>query len=105
MSVLKKRILAGALLGGLLIFADSLRSPENQISARAYIGIVHMYQSYGRPMLEGVVACRYRPTCSDYSIEAVERFGIWRGLYMTVVRLASCTDDIPMGSIDDVPLT
>lgn len=104
MSVWKKRILAGVLFAGLLAFADTLRSPENQLTGSAYIGFVHLYQGYGRPMLEGVVACRYRPTCSDYSIEAVERFGIWRGLYMTVGRLASCTDEVPMSSVDEVPV-
>ena len=105
MSVWKKRILVCVVFAGLLFFADTLRSPKNQVSARAYIGFVRTYQGYGRSMLEGVVACRYRPTCSDYSIEAVERFGIGRGLYMTVKRLASCTDEVPMGSLDDVPLT
>lgn len=102
MKVWKKRILAGVLFAGLFVFADTLRSPENQITASVYVGAVHVYQGYCRPLLEGVVACRYRPTCSDYSIEAVERFGIWRGLYMTAKRLASCTDDVPMGTVDEV---
>lgn len=102
MSIWKKRILAGVFFAGLLIFADTLRSPEDQLTAKAYIGFVHGYQSYGRPLLEGVVACRYRPTCSDYSIQAVERFGIWRGLYLTFKRLFACTDDVPMGTVDEI---
>ncbi len=101
MSVWTKRALAAFFLAVLLLFADTLRSPEDQLSAKAYIGFVHGYQAYGRPMLEGVVACRYRPTCSDYSIEAVERFGIARGLYLTVIRVYSCDESVPMGTVDE----
>ena len=101
MSVWKKRVLAGAAFVALLLIVDTLRSPEKQATASIYIGSVHLYQSYGRPMLEGVVACRYRPTCSDYSIEAVERFGIARGLYLTVIRVYSCDESVPMGTVNE----
>lgn len=35
-------------------------------------------------------ACRYLPTCSEYAMEAVERFGVWRGGFMALVRLLRC---------------
>lgn len=100
MSIRKKRILAGFALAILLLIVDVLRMPENQLSGGVYIGAVHLYQYYGRPMLDGVVACRYRPTCSDYSIEAVEQFGIVRGLYLTLIRVYSCDSSVPMGTVD-----
>ena len=103
MSLAKKYLLALVLFGGLLVFCDSIRSPENQLTARAYIGFVHMYQGYGRPMLEGIIACRFRPTCSAYSIQAVEKYGIWTGLFLTIKRIASCTSNVPMGTVDEVP--
>lgn len=102
-SVVKKRLLVAALLFGLLLFCDTIRAPANQLTARGYIGFVHLYQEYGRPALAGLVVCRYDPTCSAYSIRAVEKYGIWTGLFMTVKRLASCTSDVPMGTVDDVP--
>ena len=89
---------------GLAFVIDVSRQPENQLSARIYIGVVHIYQSVGRPMLEGVVACRFRPTCSDYSIQAVEKRGLISGLVLTFKRLYSCQNDVPMGTIDEVPL-
>jgi len=82
---------------------DSYRKPADQITARGYIGAVRLYQAMGRPLLEGRVQCRYHPTCSDYSIEAVRRHGIRPGLRLTVRRLNSCTTAVPLGTLDPVP--
>jgi putative membrane protein insertion efficiency factor len=35
-------------------------------------------------------SCRYVPTCSEYAMEAVERFGALRGSWMAVERLLRC---------------
>jgi uncharacterized protein len=35
-------------------------------------------------------ACRYIPTCSDYAMEAVERYGALRGILITVARILRC---------------
>jgi uncharacterized protein len=35
-------------------------------------------------------ACRFYPTCSEYTIEAVAKFGVPRGLWMGVKRIARC---------------
>jgi putative membrane protein insertion efficiency factor len=79
------------------------RLPERQLTARVYISTVHVYQAVGRPLLKGKVACRYRPTCSDYSIEAVQRHGTMRGLVLTYKRIRSCTNTVPLGTVDPVP--
>lgn len=98
------KLALAVLLIGLTFAVDLARQPENQLTARVYIGFVHVYQAVGRPMLEGVIACRFRPTCSDYSIEAVRRFGTIRGLILTFHRINSCQNDVPMGTTDEVPL-
>jgi putative membrane protein insertion efficiency factor len=48
--------------------------------------------------------CRHLPTCSVYGDEAIERFGLWAGAWMTLARLLRCH---PFGTsgIDNVPLT
>jgi uncharacterized protein len=48
--------------------------------------------------------CRHLPTCSVYGDEAIERFGLWGGGWMTLARLLRCH---PWGTsgIDNVPLT
>jgi putative membrane protein insertion efficiency factor len=82
--------------------ADSLRAPERQFSAGAYVTLVHAYQRFGSPALEGHVRCRYNPTCSRYSVAAVEKYGVRKGLVMTAGRLWRCRRSVPLGTSDPV---
>ena len=34
--------------------------------------------------------CRYSPTCSEYSIEALKTFGLFKGLFISLKRILSC---------------
>lgn len=46
--------------------------------------------------------CRYYPTCSQYALEAVERFGVIKGSFLSVLRLLRCNPLFP-GGYDPVP--
>ena len=35
-------------------------------------------------------ACRFIPTCSEYALEAVQRYGAWKGGWLTLRRLSKC---------------
>ncbi|HET6244722.1 MAG: membrane protein insertion efficiency factor YidD [Bacteroidetes bacterium] len=35
-------------------------------------------------------SCRYTPTCSEYSIQALKKHGTFKGIYLTIKRLISC---------------
>jgi putative membrane protein insertion efficiency factor len=48
-------------------------------------------------------ACRYWPTCSEYSMLAIERYGALRGSWMMLARLARC-HPYSAGGVDPVPL-
>ncbi len=52
------------------------------------------------PML--APACRFQPSCSQYAQTAIERFGIWKGLRLTVGRIVRCTPGAE-GGADPVP--
>ena len=47
-------------------------------------------------------SCRYSPTCSDYTLEAVERFGTAKGLLLGLRRIISC-HPFSKGGFDPVP--
>lgn len=92
--------LLGLVVG--LVLLDGLRTPEHQLAGPAYIGLVHVYQESGRPLLEGRVRCRFQPTCSNYSIDAVRRYGFTRGIGMTMARLWRCRSNVALGTVDPV---
>lgn len=62
--------------------------------------LVRAYRFFLSPWLGG--ACRYWPTCSDYSMQAIERFGALRGLWLTLGRLARC-HPYGRGGVDPLP--
>ena len=51
-------------------------------------GLVRFYQRAIRPAIPA--SCRFQPTCSDYCIEAIERYGVWRGAYLALRRVGRC---------------
>jgi putative component of membrane protein insertase Oxa1/YidC/SpoIIIJ protein YidD len=82
---------------------DTFRPADRQVSTRVYVGLVEFYQAGISPQLRSYIACRYEPTCSEYSKQAVERFGILEGLALSWRRLNSCQRTVPMGTADPVP--
>jgi uncharacterized protein len=83
--------------------ADSFQRPDRQLTSRVYITLVRVYQSVGSPVLSPYVQFRYHPTCSRYSIETVQRYGLRRGLALTAARLWRCRKSVPLGTEDPVP--
>jgi putative membrane protein insertion efficiency factor len=49
---------------------------------------LRIYKRWISPMLPA--ACRFSPTCSEYMMEAVEKHGVARGLWMGLKRLGRC---------------
>jgi hypothetical protein len=47
-------------------------------------------------------SCRFRPTCSQYAIEALDRFGTFKGSYLAMRRILRCHPFHP-GGYDPVP--
>jgi putative membrane protein insertion efficiency factor len=58
------------------------------IAKRAALDLLKAYKWAMSPLLPP--ACRYVPTCSEYAMEAVERFGVLRGGGMALLRLMRC---------------
>ena len=56
--------------------------------AMVFILFVRLYQVTRRPFVGGF--CRFQPTCSDYSIEAIQKYGAIKGGWKTIWRLLRC---------------
>ncbi|MFM9903446.1 MAG: membrane protein insertion efficiency factor YidD [Pyrinomonadaceae bacterium] len=95
--------LAGLFLLIALFVADTFRAPDRQISGWLYIGVVRVYQVVGRPIANNWIECRYEPTCSEYSIQAVRLYGLRQGWILTYDRVTACRTDVPKGTLDPVP--
>ena len=52
------------------------------------IQIIKGYKFLISPLLGN--SCRYLPTCSEYSIEALKSYGFFKGTFMSVKRILSC---------------
>ncbi len=53
-----------------------------------FIGIIRLYQYIISPLLPN--SCRYYPTCSQYSIQALQKHGLMKGLWLSVKRISRC---------------
>ena len=55
---------------------------------RACIGLIQLYRRYLSPMLPAT--CRYTPSCSLYTLQAIEKYGVMKGVFMGVLRVLRC---------------
>lgn len=60
----------------------------SQLPSRFLIFMIKVYQVTLSPFIGG--ACRYTPTCSNYGIEAIQKYGAIKGSWLTIKRIASC---------------
>ena len=58
-----------------------------------FIFPIKLYQLFISPMLPNT--CRHLPTCSDYTIEAIQEFGVLKGIYKGTFRILRCN---PLGT-------
>lgn len=64
------------------------------------LGAIRLYQLVLSPFIGN--QCRFHPTCSNYALEAIERFGVLKGSWLAIRRLGRCHPFHP-GGFDPVP--
>ena len=62
--------------------------------------LIRTYQWTLSPLLGN--ACRFHPSCSEYTLQAVKRFGVLRGGWMGIRRIVRCNPFVE-GGYDPVP--
>ncbi|HZS93409.1 MAG TPA: membrane protein insertion efficiency factor YidD [Chloroflexota bacterium] len=67
---------------------------------RLIVGLITVYQHAISPMLGNV--CRYEPSCSEYTRQAVIKYGALRGSWMGIKRISRC-HPFHQGGFDPVP--
>lgn len=52
------------------------------------LGLIRLYKKFISPLLPP--ACRFTPTCSEYSYQAIARYGLLKGGWMAIKRISRC---------------
>jgi putative membrane protein insertion efficiency factor len=68
---------------------------------RILIGLIKFYRTY-LSGLKAAPTCKYIPTCSEYGIEAIEKYGALKGGILTMWRILRC-NPLSKGGYDPVP--
>jgi len=65
------------------------------------LGIIKFYRKCISPY-KGNIRCKYTPTCSQYAMEAIEKYGSFKGTYLASKRILRC-NPFSKGGYDPVP--
>ncbi len=56
--------------------------------SRILIGVIRLYQKFISPLFGRT--CRFYPTCSQYGLEALTKYGFFKGFYLIIKRILRC---------------
>ncbi|MCL4478050.1 MAG: membrane protein insertion efficiency factor YidD [Deltaproteobacteria bacterium] len=68
----------------------------NKLTSLLFIKLIKVYRITISPWTGA--SCRFNPTCSVYSIEAIEKYGIAKGGFMSIKRILKCHPFHPGGN-------
>ncbi|WP_210128069.1 membrane protein insertion efficiency factor YidD [Staphylococcus sp. GDX8P114P-2] len=68
---------------------------------KLFLGVIYLYQNFISPLTPPT--CRFYPTCSAYTKEAVEVYGAFKGSWLGIKRILKC-HPLHKGGFDPVPL-
>ena len=94
-----------ALLLTAVALLDWMRPPKQQWSVKLYdVAVIKSYRTLVHPITSKVSRCRFQPTCSRYSQEAMHARGFPEGLILTFWRLIRCGPWVHPGTRDASPV-
>ena len=72
----------------------------SQLLAYPFILLIKFYSLFISPLIGG--NCIYSPTCSEYGINALKKYGVFKGSFLTAKRILKC-NSLFKGGYDPVP--
>jgi len=72
----------------------------SKILALPFITLIRLYRIFISPLLGS--NCRHTPTCSEYGIIALKKYGVFKGTFLTAKRIIKC-NSLFKGGYDPVP--
>ena len=72
----------------------------SKILALPFITLIRLYRIFISPLLGS--NCRHTPTCSEYGIIALKKYGVFKGTFLTSKRIIKC-NSLFKGGYDPVP--
>tara|TARA_B100001059_G_C17586236_1_gene452372 strand:+ start:180 stop:410 length:231 start_codon:yes stop_codon:yes gene_type:complete len=72
----------------------------SRILALPFITLIRLYRIFISPLLGS--NCRHTPTCSQYGIIALKKYGVFKGTFLTAKRIIKC-NPLFKGGYDPVP--
>lgn len=72
----------------------------NKLLTKVLIYLVLFYRQFISPLKPG--CCRFYPTCSAYALEALQKYGPFKGSYLAIKRILKC-HPFHKGGYDPVP--
>ncbi|MDN5280198.1 MAG: uncharacterized protein PWR01_4163 [Clostridiales bacterium] len=67
---------------------DCSSDEDRTFAARVGLNFIRFYQKWISPLLGA--NCRFQPTCSQYTFEAIEKYGFFKGSWMGFWRIMRC---------------
>jgi hypothetical protein len=95
----RRRVALAAVLA--LLVLDLAQPPRRQLTARAELGGIHLYQAtLSAPLGRLGVRCRFRPTCSHFAEGAIRKNGALVGTARAAWRILRCGPWTKAGTVD-----
>ncbi len=67
-----------------------MQKKRNNFLVKIACKIVRFYQLCISPFIGGRAACRFTPTCSEYTKQSIEKYGVLKGTWLGLKRISRC---------------
>lgn len=83
-------------------YNNSAKTTRSNLPQSFMVAFIKGYRYWLSPLLPA--SCRFYPSCSAYALESYQRFGFWKGSYLSLWRILKCNPFHP-GGVDPVQET